>query len=239
MSAPSQVGVFFDLDGTLLPAPSLEWRFIGHLLARDEITTASALRWLRHWAKTFLRNPHAAPEGNKQYLAGLRESLVRDWEELLTPESTQLFLEGLKRISWHIGEQHRVFLVSGTLAPLARTIARSLPGDIGVVASELEVCAGCWTGRLASEHISGKAKARALRALCAEHGLRPDQSYAYGDGINDLPMLESVGHPAAVNPTTKLRRIARRRGWPVHSWTTLHSAADCDPAQWLAPKEAR
>ena len=79
--SPNQIAAFFDLDGTLLPAPSLEWRFIAYLLSQDEISADHMICWLGHWAKTFPRNPRAAANANKYYLAGLRESLVGDWAD--------------------------------------------------------------------------------------------------------------------------------------------------------------
>lgn len=235
----NKISAFFDLDGTLLPKPSLEWRFLGHLLARDVITSVAALRWLGNWAKTVLRNPHAAVDGNKSYLAGLSESLARDWANSLEPGSPQMFSEGLALLSWHITQQHQVFFVSGTLGFLARVIARGLPGHIEVIATELEVCDGYWTGRLAGEHMSGKAKCRAVRALAEQRGLRLELSYAYGDQIADLPMLEAVGHPLAVNPAARLRRIARKRGWPVFNWRVLAAADREEYGQWSSASEAR
>jgi putative phosphoserine phosphatase/1-acylglycerol-3-phosphate O-acyltransferase len=238
MSA-DKIGAFFDLDGTLLPKPSLEWRFLGHLLARDEITSAAVIRWLGNWAKTLLRNPRAAVDGNKSYLGGLRESLASDWANSLGPGSPQMFSEGLARLSWHIAQQHQLFFVSGTLGFLARAIARNLPGHIGVIATELEVCGGYWTGRLAGEHMSGKAKCGAVRALADRGGLRLDLSYAYGDQIADLPMLEAVGHPFAVNPAARLWGIARKRGWPVFNWRALPAAVHQERGQWPAARESR
>jgi HAD superfamily hydrolase (TIGR01490 family) len=238
MSA-NKIGAFFDLDGTLMPKPSLEWRFLSHLLERDEITSAAVLRWLGNWAGTVLREPRAAVDGNKSYLAGLRESLASDWANSLEPGSMPMFSEGLARIEWHVTQQYQVFFVSGTLAPLACAIARSLPGHIEVIASELEVCRGYWTGRLAGEHMSGKAKWRAVHALAEKHGLRLDLSYAYGDQIADLPMLEAVGHPFVVNPGARLRRVARKRGWPICHWTVAPLAVRDEGAQLLAVKEAR
>jgi HAD superfamily hydrolase (TIGR01490 family) len=238
MSA-SKIGAFFDLDGTLLPKPSLEWRFLGHLLARDQITSAAVLRWLGNWAKAVLRNPRAAVDENKSYLAGLPESLALDRANSLEPGSPQMFSEGLARLSCHITQQHQVFFVSGTLAPLARGIARSLPGHIEVIATELEVCGGYWTGRLSGAHMSGKAKCLAVRALAEQRGLRLERSYAYGDQIADLPMLEAVGHPFAVNPAARLRRIARKRGWEVCNWTALPTAAREECGQWSSAREAR
>jgi HAD superfamily hydrolase (TIGR01490 family) len=238
MSA-SKIGAFFDLDGTLLPKPSLEWRFLGHLLSRDEITSAAVLRWLGNWAKTLLRNPHAAADENKSYLCGLSESLTRDWANSLEAGSPQMFSEGLARVSWHITQQHQVFFVSGTLAPLARAVARGLPAHIEVIATELGVCRGYWTGRLAGEHMSGNAKCLAARALAEQRDLRLEQSYAYGDQIADLPMLGAVGHPFAVNPAARLRRIARKRGWPVCDWKALPAVTHGECGQWPATREAR
>jgi HAD superfamily hydrolase (TIGR01490 family) len=237
--SPSKIGAFFDLDGTLLPKPSLEWRFLRHLLARDGITSAAALGWLGNWARTLLRNPRSAIDGNKFYLAGLRESLASDWANSLQLESFPMFSRGIARISWHITQRHHVFFVSGTLAPLACAIARNLPGHIEVIATELEVCGGYWTGLLAGEHMSGTAKREALRSLAVRRGLRLEMSYAYGDQIADLPMLEAVGHPFAVNPAMRLRRIARERGWPICNWTAPPLAVRDRTAQLLAMKEAR
>jgi HAD superfamily hydrolase (TIGR01490 family) len=235
----SKIGAFFDLDGTLLPKPSLEWRFLAHLLARDEITSTAMLRWLGNWAKTLLRNPRAAVDGNKSYLAGLPESLARDWANSLEARSPQMFSEGPARLSWHITQQHQVVLVSGTLGFLARAIARGLPGHIEVIATELGVCGGYWTGKLVGEHMSGKAKFLAVRALAEQRELRLELSYGYGDQIADLPMLEAVGHPFAVNPAARLRRIARKRGWPVFNWKPLPAAAHEECGQWPAAREAR
>ncbi len=80
MSSAEKIGAFFDLDGTLIAPPSLEWRFIGFLLARDTLGTVDVARWLGHFAKKILPDPRGATLGNKRYLAGLRESLAEEWE---------------------------------------------------------------------------------------------------------------------------------------------------------------
>jgi HAD superfamily hydrolase (TIGR01490 family) len=223
-------GAFFDLDGTLLPAPSLEWRFIGYLLERDEISSAHVGRWLARFAAAFWRDPREATDGNKRYLRGISETLVHDWERSLAPrffhrDSLAFFDEALERISWHCARHHRVFLVSGTLAPLARVVARNLAArvsaDIDVCATELDVAPGpngIWNGRIAGEHMSGCAKLRAVVGLAARHGLDLSRSYAYGNSVRDLQMLEGVGQAVAVNPTRRLARAARKRGWQTCAW---------------------
>jgi alcohol-forming fatty acyl-CoA reductase len=245
MSAGEKIGAFFDLDGTLLPPPSLEWRFVGWLIARDEIGGRDVARWLGRFAKTILRDPRGAILANKMYLAGLRESLAADWEDSPAAGSLPLFAGGIERIGWHLARGHRVFFASGTLGPLARAVARRFSSQIEVRATELESSGGLWTGRVAGEHLSGEAKARAVRALAARHGLDLGESYAYGNCLADLAMLESVGRPIAVNPSMGLERIACSdsdpRRWQVCRWKEFPSAVAAEQRQLcpISPKETR
>ncbi len=229
----SGIGAFFDLDATILPAPSLEWRFVGFLLERNQIKTAHATSWLTHFAKNILVRPHDATQANKQYLAGLRESLARDWAQAAMAASALadepiFFPEAIARIVWHQSQGHRVCIVSGTLAVLARVILQQLPAPIDVMATELESAEEftadrerretVWTGHLNGEHMTGRAKARALRQFAAKHSLDLRLCYAYGDCIADLPMLECVGNPIAVNPSKRLHRLAHENGWESVRW---------------------
>lgn len=256
MSSAEQIGAFFDLDGTLLPVPSLEWRFIGYLLQRDAIATACAGLWMLQFAKIFLRDPHRATHANKRYLEGVNVSLASDWENSLAPtlspaDSLPLFDAALQRIAWHHAQRHRIFLVTGTLGPLARMMARRLaayvPAQIEVRATELEVSpdmdeqgdeisaqsAPVWTGRIAGQHMCGKEKSRAVKSLAAQHDLDLALSYAYGNSLADVPMLDSVGNPFAVNPSRRVARIARLRGWQIREWNeSLAAPREVSRSKW-------
>ena len=76
------------------------------------------------------------------------------------------------------------------------------------------VADGKYTGEIET-YVYGPAKAEAVRALAAAEGYDLARSFAYCDSITDLPMLEAVGHPSAVNPDKALRKVALERGWPV------------------------
>jgi HAD superfamily hydrolase (TIGR01490 family) len=251
---PSGIGAFFDFDSTILPAPSLEWRFVGFLLERHQLNTAHATSWLAHFAKNILLRPHEATDANKQYLAGLRESLGRDWAlaamaayELA--EEPIFFPDAMARIAWHQSQGHRVCIVSGTLAVLAREILHRLPAPIDMIATELETaqgflpdrdqCEAVWTGNLTGEHMTGRTKARAVRHFARKHELELSECYAYGDCRADLPMLECVGNPIAVNPSKRLHRIALENGWQSVCWKPSNEPrripAGRDP---MAPKAA-
>jgi len=225
MTAEHTIGAFFDLDGTLLPPPSLERRFIGYLLRRRVLRFASLIGW---FVDVLENAPIGAPfaEADRSYLAGLSASLAGEWlADLRAP--LPLFVEGLRAIEWHAARGHRVFIISGTLAPLARAVARQLPAAVSVCATELKTRespafqdsgAPLWTGRLGGKWLNGAAKARALHSLAAQYELEPAHSFAYGDSAGDIAMLAAVGNPRAVNPGFSLGRIARARGWRIERW---------------------
>ena len=237
MTPPEKIGAFFDLDGTVVASPSLEWRFVGFLLARDALGSVDIARWLGRFAKRILPDPRAATLGNKRYLTGLPVSLAEDWDRSLERSSTPFYPAAIERMIWHWSQGHRVFLVTGTLEFLAWSIALRLPGPVEVRATQLETLDGRWTGQIAGEHMSGEAKARAVRDLAARFGLSLWDSYAYGNSTSDLPMLDSVGRRVAVNPPARLTRIANSEGWPVCNWKD--AARGVRQMQPLAAREAR
>ena len=89
-----------------------------------------------------------------------------------------------------------------------------------VMASRCGVSAGRFTGELSSGPLSGAAKAEAAEAWANQSGVDLSESYAYADDMSDLPLLELVGRPVAVNPERRLEKLAHSRGWPVQRWIT-------------------
>ena len=84
-----------------------------------------------------------------------------------------------------------------------------------VVANRMIFEDGAATGRIVPPLLAEVEKVAAIRRICQEHNADLAQSKAYSDSFSDCPMLESVGHPVAVNPDRRLRRLAAARGWPV------------------------
>ncbi len=238
---------FFDLDGTLLPLPSLEQRFFRMLRYGREIPFRNYFSWIQEALKLLPRGIQAVTHANKMYLAGVvsldsfgtgnrgdsprrTSGQQREGQTSLPPKHNPrwpvpLFLEGgIERVAWHARQGNAIVIVSGTLEPLASVAARSLEIELEArgIGAEVEVCAtkleesdGRWTGRILGEAMFGKAKARTILILAEKMSLNLSQSWAYGDSAQDRWMLASVGNPAAVNPTPKLERIARKQGWPV------------------------
>ncbi len=89
-----------------------------------------------------------------------------------------------------------------------------------MIASRAEVSDGAYTGRL-ERRLYGKAKADALVELATEEGIELAESTAYSDSYSDVPLLEAVGHPVAVNPDRALRRLAAEADWPSLRFATM------------------
>jgi HAD superfamily hydrolase (TIGR01490 family) len=119
-------------------------------------------------------------------------------------------------------EEHRL---SGRDIVIVSTSGTEVVGPIGemlgadrVVATRMEIVDGRYTGEI-EYYAYAEEKARAVRDLADEAGYDLDASYAYSDSITDAPMLETVGHPHAVNPDRELRRVAAANGWPILVFT--------------------
>jgi len=124
----------------------------------------------------------------------------------------------------HLDQGQRVWLVTAAPIEIAQIIARrlGLTGAMGTVAEHVD---GVYTGGLIGDLLHGPAKAEAIRALAAREGLDLSLCSAYSDSANDLPMLELVGDPCAINPDAKLRAHARAEGWRVRDYRTGRKAA--------------
>ena len=120
------------------------------------------------------------------------------------------------RVREHRRLGHRTLLITGALDLVVEPL-RPLFDDI--VAAEMSSDNGIYTGRLTSVPPTGEARYQTLVDYAADHDIDLRESVAYADSSSDLPMLEAVGFPVAVNAETKLASIARRRGWLIEHWS--------------------
>ncbi len=149
----------------------------------------------------------------------VHEIVSRHLDETILP----LVYEGAQRlIAAHGSAGRDVVIVSTSGMEMVAPIGHML-GASEVIATRMEVADGCYTGEM-EFWAYGEAKARRVRELAAARGYRLADCYAYSDSVTDLPMLEAVGHPRAVNPDRALRRIARERQWPVLVFGTRSGA---------------
>jgi HAD superfamily hydrolase (TIGR01490 family) len=143
------------------------------------------------------------------------ERLVED--VILEVIDPYVYQEALDLIELHRSEGRLIYIVSASPEEIVRPLARHF-GAAGVVATRAEVGPdGRYTGEL-EFYCYGEEKAEAITELAERMGIDLSGSYAYSDSSTDLPMLEAVGHPVAVNPDRDLRREAEERGWPIRDF---------------------
>lgn len=118
-------------------------------------------------------------------------------------------------------QQHRnngdyLLIITATNSFITHPIAKHLGVD-HILATDPEVVDGCYTGEILGTPCFQEGKVIRLNEWLATTGHSLDGSYFYSDSINDLPLLELVTHPVAVDPDERLRQIAEGRNWPVIS----------------------
>ena len=206
---------FFDLDRTLLrrsSALALAPAFRAHgLISRRQVAKAAA------WQLLFMARGASHQAVRRAAVDGL--AILRGFTpaemRALVAESMELVLrplvyaESFDLVEHHRSRGERVYIVSATLQEIVEAIADDLDFD-GALGTLCEVESGVYTGR-ALRALHAEEKARAIGEL--GHDLA--ESTAYSDSHTDLPFLDAVGHPVAVNPDRALRRIAAARGWPI------------------------
>jgi HAD superfamily hydrolase (TIGR01490 family) len=140
-------------------------------------------------------------------MEGLADDIVPRLEHDVRREARGL-------IDLHHAADRDSYIVSASPVEIVDRFAHAIEmtGGIGTVAATAN---GVYTGELAEPFCYGDGKAIAIEKLADEKGYDLRLSYAYTDSIGDLPMLEIVGHPVAVNPDRALETVAYQRGWPV------------------------
>jgi len=211
---------YFDVDGTLVRT-NLVHPTLFYLLHQR-----TPMRSLEKLARAALRSPQliwAELQDRRMFNEALftsYEGISHDRLHILADDAFDTILRkaiypsARDLVSRSRDEGHDVVLVSGALDFLMKRLAEHL-GATHVIANRLEIKDGFATGRLLRPVVAGPEKARLIREHAREHGHDLDECFAYSDSYSDVPMLSVVGHPAAVNPDSKLQRLARTYGWPV------------------------
>jgi HAD superfamily hydrolase (TIGR01490 family) len=221
---------FFDLDKTLIPGSSLFLLARG-AYERDMFRVRDLLRFAYGQLVFQLvgerkRGMERSRESTLSFVTGRSQAELLEWgreiaEERIIP---RVYSDIVEVVVGHQARGDATYLVTAAPIELAQTIAEELQMS-GAVATISEVDEeGYYTGRLVGSVMHGPAKAEAVAKMAADKGFDLAECAAYSDSINDLPLLESVGFPHAVNPEHELRRIALQRGWPIHELRTRRRA---------------
>jgi len=210
---------FFDLDKTII-ATSSTLAFSKPFQAGGLISRRAVLR--SAYAQ-FVYLVGGADHDQMEKMRQFMSSLVAGWDVATVREIVAetlhnvvdpiVYDEAVSLIAEHQLAGRDVVIVSASGTEVVDPIGAMLGAD-DVVASRLEVVDGKYTGEI-SYYVYADEKARAIRDLAEERGYDLAECYAYSDSVTDVPMLEAVGHPHAVNPDRELRKVAAAKGWPV------------------------
>jgi HAD superfamily hydrolase (TIGR01490 family) len=236
--SPDRQLAAFDLENTLIASnvvTSYAW-LASRRLDRDDKLKLTAklvreapglLRMDKADRSDFLRSFY------RRYEDAPVEQIREDSAEMLSQLIlTKSFPAAIRRVREHRALGHRTVLITGALDFVVEPL-RPLFDDI--VSASLAVGPdGRYLGQMVDVPPTGESRASALFDYAAEHGLDLAEAVAYADSSNDLPMLEVVGFPVAVNPETRLASLARKRGWLVEHWSKAPGFKP--PMLPLAPK---
>ncbi len=221
--APRQAA-FFDLDKTII-ARSSSLAFSKPFYRGGLINRKAVLRSAYGQFVYLLGGAdHDQMERMRVYLQELcagwpveqvRAIVAETVRELIDP---MIYAEAVELIAEHQAHGRDVVIVSSSGAEVVEPIGALLGAD-HVVATRMVIADGCYTGEI-DFYAYGPNKAAAMRELADRRGYLLAECSAYSDSVTDLPMLEAVGHPYAVNPDKALRAEAQRRGWPVLDFAT-------------------
>lgn len=211
---------FFDVDNTLVHGSSLF--MFGRGAVREGAFTFRQL-----WRFAYKQFRFKRVGENLDHMKSLKEQALRiiggrSAHELEDVAGSicqryvipRIWPEALLLIAKEKAEGKDVWLLTATPIQISREIAAAV-GATGALGTVPEQINGVFTGNLVGPVLHAEAKTDAAERLAAERGYDLAASSAYSDSVNDVTLLQLVGHPVATNPDAKLAAIAAERGWPV------------------------
>ena len=211
----------FDLDNTLLAGDSdFEWAqfLIDQGVLDREVYEARNLDFYDQY-KAGTLDIHEFLDFQLKPLARHPRAQLDAWHgEFMASRILPIVAAGTAELlQRHAGDVRMIITATNRFvtAPIARHL-----GITHLIATEPEESGGGFTGRVAGQPAFREGKIERLDLWLAHQGKTwadVAESWFYSDSLNDLPLLERVHHPVAVDPDATLRRHAQVRGWPVIS----------------------
>ena len=212
-----EIAAFFDFDGTLIDGYSAA-AFLKDRARRGDLSLSEAAKLLRTGLDARAGRAdfnHFMRVGVQAFRGHDARNLRRLGEQLLRGTlGGLLFPEMLEIVAAHRRLGHTIVISSSALPFQVEPLACEL-GIEHILCTRLESVGDIYTGRVEGPILWGPGKADAVRDFAEGAGVDLDQSYAYGNGDEDIDFLRTVGNPRPVNPKPELAEVAEREGWPV------------------------
>ncbi|HMS25376.1 MAG TPA: HAD family hydrolase [Acidimicrobiia bacterium] len=244
MIPPRKQAAFFDLDKTIIAKSSMlafskTFRKHGLLNRRTLVRAAYAQVVFQ-----LVGANEKKMERIRQVALNLTKGWNRDRVSTLVQETLHevvipiIFDDAVELIEHHKREGRHVVIVSSAPHEVVEPIATHLGVDDFIATTSRLDAQGNYTGEL-EFYSYGHFKPEAVLKLAAQNDIDLNESFAYSDSITDIPLLECVGHPVAVNPDRELARIANEREWPIVHFTKEVTLWERIPVQALNENKMR
>jgi HAD superfamily hydrolase (TIGR01490 family) len=232
-----RAAAFFDLDGTLIPG-SANIPLAKAAFRAGMVTPPELVRDLRNGVSFLVQGASdersaavrdrilgAVAGRPADEVIGLADDFMAGLVDSITPTLQTVLAD-------HAAAGRDRVVLSASPTEIVARLAEEAGLELGAgTTSEIDAD-GRYTGRLAGPFCYAEGKAEILRDLAEERGYDLARCYAYSDSLSDLPMLEAVGHPVAVNPEPGLRELAEERGWPIVETSRLPRVSVGDVRSW-------
>lgn len=226
----SHIGAFFDFDGTIIYGYSAT-KYLLEQIKRGDVKPYQLIELVRTMTGFSLGSIgfSALMEKAAFLLAGISEQEYIEFGKMLYKKhlAKLIYPESRALIEAHLKKGHTVALISAA-TPYQVMPAASDLGVEHVMCTHLETEGGQFTGNVVKPTCYGMGKVVAAQQVRAQTGLDFKQSFFYTDSDEDIELLEHVGKPRPLNPNSRLRSIARGRGWPVQDFNSRGSAGPVD-----------
>jgi HAD superfamily hydrolase (TIGR01490 family) len=207
---------FFDMDYTTLDTSS-GLLYVKYLRQQHRISRRVLLRiawWTLLYKVAAVDVNSAVPKllsyAEHQNASRLMAESYAWFDEML---KQHIAPRAVERIEFHRQQDHRVVLISASTQFAVQPVAEYLHVDF--LCTQLIDRDDELTGEVVDPPCYGAGKIVWAQRYAAEHGANLRDAYLYTDSHSDQPLLDAVGHPVAVNPDTRLKRLAQKRGWPI------------------------
>jgi HAD superfamily hydrolase (TIGR01490 family) len=224
MALTGKRAAFFDVDNTLIRGSTIY--FLGRgMYQRGYFTKKDISRFVlanlrfRLTGKENKEEIQRFQDAATDFIGGHNvEDIQKIAEEIYDEYVSPAMWQGTIDIAQtHIANGIEVYLVTAAPEDMATLIAKRL-GLTGALGSKAEIKDGAYTGNMNGALLHGKEKAIAVHELAEKKGFLLKDCFAYSDSNNDLPLLQCVGHPSAINPDALLGLRAMAEGWPIHDF---------------------
>lgn len=214
---------FFDLDRTFIEVNS-GMLYAKYEYQRGQISLFQLMKasvWVGLYHLSLVDMERAFATAVSHYRGEPADDLVAITEEFFHEHVVPNVQPGAEAaLQRHRGNNHPVVLLTASSPYLSQLVTRRWEFDDWIANQFPTDDRGCLRGTFEEPFCYGEGKVERAERWAGDRSVDLDTSYFYTDSYSDLPMLERVGNPRVVNPDPRLRRTARRRGWPIEDWST-------------------